>query len=267
MRLLLGLIAQTMLAAAKEDLNGISDLTLRLIAIEVLARVVRRTIFRWMVREGSARSLKTANDYLQRTAGSLLRTSQARFEEDLLSLIRDMFWLDEAIDTAPHVQLLKLRLQVKVVFIAKRLCELRGLRAVGSSVAEILCQPSHHTCSSLYFPEHQELIAMLVQDMPKHSPAFKATDILPLRIRFFCRDGCLVEAWREAAQLVELRGRNMSERFLNAEAWTTAALVAAHVGRDADSAHLIERATRVFFDIPAFLFQLTAPQVRLPSCL
>ncbi|CBZ25348.1 hypothetical protein, unknown function [Leishmania mexicana MHOM/GT/2001/U1103] len=264
---LLGLVAQTVLAAAKEDLDDTSELLLRLIAVEVLARVVRRSLFRSMGREGSARSLKTANNYLQRTAGSLLRPSQGRFEERLLPLVRDMFWLDEAMDTVPYVQLLKHTLQQQVVLITKRLCELCGLRVVRGSVAEIMCQPSHHNYSSFYSPEHQALIATLAQDRSEYPPAFKAAYLLPLRIRFFCHGGRLAEAWREAAQLVELRSHDMSERFLNAEAWTTAALVAAQVGRDDDSVNLIERATRVFFDIPAFLFPSNMPLVRMPSYL
>ncbi|TPP41053.1 hypothetical protein CGC20_37020 [Leishmania donovani] len=264
---LLGLVAQTMLAAAKEDLDDTSELVLRLIAVEVLARVVRRSLVRSMGREGSARSLKAANSYLQRTASSLLRTSQERFEERLLPLVRDMFWLDEAMGTEPYVQLLKRTLQRQVVLITKRLCELCGLRVVRGSVAEIMCQPSHHNYSSFYSAEHQALIATLAQDESEYPPAFKTAYLLPLRIRFYCRGGRLAEAWRETTQLVELRSRLTSERFLNAETWTTAALVAAQVGREEDSADLIEHATRVFFDIPAFLLQPTAPLVRMPSYL
>ncbi|KAG5509029.1 hypothetical protein GH5_06256 [Leishmania sp. Ghana 2012 LV757] len=263
----LGLIAQSTLAAAKEDLDATSEMMLQLIAVEILARAVRRSMFRSMAREGRARSLTTANDYLQRAACSLLRTSKARFEKSLLPLLLRMFWLDETIDTEPYVQLLKHTLQRRVVIVTKRLCELCGLRVVRGNVAEILCQPSHHNYSSFHSPEHETLIAALAQDASEYAPAFRAAYILPLRIRFFCRGGRLADAWREATQLVELRSRNMSERFLNAEAWMTAALIAAQCGRSEDSAYLIKRATRVFFDIPAFLFLSTAPHMRMPPCL
>ncbi|KAG5482445.1 hypothetical protein LSCM4_05705 [Leishmania orientalis] len=177
-----------------------------------------------------------------------------------------MFWLDETIDTEPYVQLLRHTLQRRVVIVTKRLCELCGLRVVRGNVAEIVCQPSHHNYSPFYSPEHETLIAALAQDASEYAPAFRAAYLLPLSIRFFCRGGRLADAWREATQLVELRSRNMSERFLNAEAWTTAALIAAQCGRSKDSADLIKRATRVF-DIPAFLFLSTAPHVRMPPCL
>ncbi|GET87530.1 hypothetical protein, unknown function [Leishmania tarentolae] len=262
---LLGLVAQTMLTAAKEELDDTSEMVLRLIAVEVLVRVVRRSLFRSMLREGSARSLRTANSYLQRTAGSLLRMQQACFEERLLPLVRDMFWLDETVTVEPYVQLLKRTLQQQVVPITKRLCELCGLRVVRGSVVEILCQPSNHNYSSFYSAEHQALITTLAQDASDYPPSFKAAYLLPLRIRFLCRGGRLAEAWHEAAQLVELRSHNMSQRFLNAEAWATAALVAARAGRDEDSANLIEHATRVFFDVPAFLFQSISPQVPVPA--
>ncbi|KAG5482444.1 hypothetical protein LSCM4_05704 [Leishmania orientalis] len=70
----LGLIAQSTLAAAKGDLDVTSEMMLQLIAVEILARAVRRSMFQSMAREGRARSLTTANDYLQRAACSLLRT-------------------------------------------------------------------------------------------------------------------------------------------------------------------------------------------------
>ncbi|KAG5508868.1 hypothetical protein JKF63_05371 [Porcisia hertigi] len=264
---LLGLIAQTALVAAKEDLDDTSELTLCLIAVEILARAVRRSLFRLMEREGRSKSLKTVNNYLQRTAGSLLHKSHMRFEQGLLPIVRGMFYLDEAVDTEPFVQLLKLTLRREVVLITKRLCELCGLRVVRGNVAEVLCQPSHHNYSSFFSPEHQALLATLVQDESDYPPAFKCAYLLPLQIRFYCRGGRLTEAWREAMKLVELQGRNMSEHFLNAEAWMTAALVAARSGRGEESAALIERATRVFFDIPAFFFQSTPLRVRMPPCL
>ncbi|KAG5482618.1 hypothetical protein CUR178_05761 [Leishmania enriettii] len=231
----LGLIAQSTLAAAKEDFDATSEMMLQLIAVEILARAVRRSMFLSMTREGRARSLTTANDYLQRAACSLLRTSKACFEKGLLPLLRRMFSL-ETIDTEPNVQLLKRTLQRRVVIVTKSLCELCGLRVVRGNVAEIVCQTSHHSYSSFHSPEHETLIAALAQDASEQAPAFGAAYRLPLRIRFSCRGGRLADAWREATQLVELRIRNMSERFLNAEAWTTGALIVAQCGRSEDSA-------------------------------
>ncbi|KAK7194993.1 hypothetical protein NESM_000421900 [Novymonas esmeraldas] len=265
---LLGLIAQLALtAAAREDLDDTAELVLRLIAVEMLARAVRRSLFRSMEREGGARTLPAANALLQRTAGSLLRTSQSRFSECLLPLVRAMFWLDEALDTGAVEQLLKRALRSEVVQVTRRLCELCGLRVVRGNVAEILCQPSHHNFSSFYTAEHQALLATLAQDESEYPPAFTTAFLLPLRIRWHCRSGRLAEAWREATRLVEQRGRALSQRFLNADAWTTAALIAAHTGRREDSDTLITRATRVLFDVPAFLIRSAAPQVRVPAHL
>ncbi|KAG5482088.1 hypothetical protein LSCM1_05807 [Leishmania martiniquensis] len=226
---------------------------LHLIAVEVLARVVRRSVLHSIAGEGRAPSLTTANDYLQRAACFLFCASQARFEKGLLPLLRRMFWFDETIDAGMYVQLLKRILQRKVVVVTKRICELCGLREARGNMAEIVCQPSHHNYSFFYSPEHQRLLAALVHETSKRPTAFKAAYLVPQRIRFFCRGGRHASARREATQLAHLRSRDMLECFLNAEAWTAAALMAARCGSEEDSADFIKRATGALFDIPTFL--------------
>ncbi|KPA78087.1 hypothetical protein ABB37_06815 [Leptomonas pyrrhocoris] len=264
---LLGLIALALLSNPREELEDITEPLLQVVCTEMLARAVRRAMFCSMKQEHATPAVKTVNAYLERAAGSIISGASERFNESLLPLLKDIFWWDDAADVTPLADRLKHALRKETTLLIKRICQLSGLQVMRGTVTEVLCTPSHHNYSTLFSPPHRAFLNTLVKDTSAYPCAFTCAFLVPLRIRFFCRNGRMAEAWREVLRLVKLRGHNLGEKFLNAEAWTTAAILAAHCGREEDSAVLIARAAGVVNSIPAYFVQSTALQVKLPSYL
>ncbi|KPI86821.1 hypothetical protein ABL78_4098 [Leptomonas seymouri] len=264
---LLGLIALTLLSSPKEELEDVTEPLLQVICTEMLARAVRRVVFSSMKQERAAPTIKTSSAYLERAAGSIISGSSERFKEGLLPVLRDAFWRDETADASPLTTRLKHTIHKEPTLIMKRIYQLCGLQVMRGTVTEVLCTASHHNYSTLFCPQHEVFLNALANDKSVYSRGFTCAFLVPLRIRFFCSNGRTTEAWREVRRLVELRGRNMDDKFLNVEAWTTAAIFAAQCQREEDSAMLIARAADVVNSIPAYVVQSTALQVKLPSYL
>ena len=264
---LLGLVALTMLSNPKEELEDVTEMLLQVICTEMLARAIRRVMFAAMKQEHAAPTVRAANVFLERTAGSIISGSGARFTEGLLPALKDTFWLDDSTAVAPLVARLRHTLQREPIHIMKRICQLCGLQVMRGVVTEIFCTASHHNYSSFFSESHEALLTTLGKDTAPRAHAFTCAFIVPLRVRYFCRNGRCAKAWKEMLRLVELRGRNLNEKFLNAEVWTAAAVLAARCGREEESAVLIARAADVVYSIPAYVVQSTAVQVKLPSYL
>jgi tetratricopeptide (TPR) repeat protein len=265
---LLGLIALTLMSNTKEELEDTTEGLLQVICTEMLARAVRRAMFSTMKQERATPTVKAVNAYLERTAGSILSGTSDRFKDGLLPVLRDCFWFDGSFDTAPLIARLKYTLHEEPTHVMKRVCQLCGLQVMRGVVTEVLCTASQHNYRTLFSASHEALLSTLRKDRATYSHSFTCAFLVPLRICFFSRSGRMQEAWQEVRRLLELCGRRLSDKFLNAQVWTMAAVLAAHCGQpEAESAMLISRAADVMNSIPAYVVQSTAVQVKLPTYL
>lgn len=250
---LLGLLLQFLLDSSREDANHDTALLLRIVAIEMLARAVRRSLRECWAAEQFMLSRLSINNYLLRAVGALLSSTEESFTKGLLPQMQLIFTVSDTDGWSTAAAFLFRILKAEAVAITKRLCELCSLQLTRGDVVSVQIRPSRHNYISFYTTEQERLLHLLVHDSTtRYGAPFLRSFLCPLRVQFYFRGGHTSLAWQFAAHLAALCDEYPQEAFVNAAALGVAAVVAAYTGRAETCQQLVDRVARIVSCTPVY---------------